>query len=468
MKRAATGRPSRLAIALLVLALAGAVALAAVLADSSNWDLTLIALLGLIAALSDLTAVETGDSDIKLSGSFLTIVVAIVLLGATAAAIVSVMSILVGWLRPRYPARILLVNVVNYAWFPLLSGLVFNALVTRTGLAHMDPAYYLLVFVLFLVALALNFGVIAWYMSYEDRSPFWNKVRRALVPVLPSEVSSALLAVGVVWSYNKVGVTAIALAGVVLFTFQYLVGALLVSQQRADELEVRAKQLAGFQVALLGALLRTLDLRDRMTARHSAAVARYAREIAAAAGLDERDQELAHTAGLLHDIGKFVLPDRILKTNARLTEEDWVEIRKHPYEGARIVSQVDGYQPIGEIILAHHERPDGLGYPRGLQGEQVPVISRILAVADVYDVMTARDTYRDPVSSFEAFAEMRRVSGSQLDGRFVELFAKILSKKDFAYRHGEDVDFEAELSLERRIHEYVTSPRDTLTQQAGN
>jgi HD-GYP domain-containing protein (c-di-GMP phosphodiesterase class II) len=82
--------------------------------------------------------------------------------------------------------------------------------------------------------------------------------------------------------------------------------------------------------------------------------------------------------------------------------------------------------------------------------------------------MTARDTYRDPVSSFEAFAEMRRVSGSQLDGRFVELFAKILSKKDFAYRHGEDVDFEAELSLERRIHEYVTSPRDTLTQQAGN
>src|ERR671934_101527 len=85
---------------------------------------------------------------------------------------------------------------------------------------------------------------------------------------------------------------AIALAGVVLFTFQYLVGALLVSQQRADELELRAKQLAGFQVALLGALLRTLDLRDRMTARHSAAVARYSREMAAAAGLPDSDREI--------------------------------------------------------------------------------------------------------------------------------------------------------------------------------
>ena len=305
-------------------------------------------------------------------------------------------------------------------------------------------------------------------MSYEDRSRFWTKVRRALVPVLPSELSSALLAVGVVWSYEKVGVAAIALAGVMLFTFQYLVGALLVSQQRADELEVRAKQLAGFQVALLGALLRTLDLRDHMTARHSAAVARYAREMAVAAGFSERDQELAHTAGLLHDIGKFVLPDRILKTNARLNEDDWIEIRKHPYEGARIVSQVDGYQPIGDIILAHHERIDGLGYPRGLKSEQIPEISRILAVADVYDVMTARDTYREPVSSFEALAEMRRVSGSQLDGRFVELFAEILSKKDFAYRHGEDVDFEAELSLDSRIHALVTSPSDPSTQQASD
>ena len=181
-----------------------------------------------------------------------------------------------------------------------------------------------------------------------------------------------------------------------MIVFQYLIGALLVSQQRADELELRAKQLAGFQVALLSALLRTLDLRDRMTARHSAAVARYSREIAAAAGLSEEEQELAHTAGLLHDIGKFILPDRILKGNAELTEADWVEIRKHPYEGARIVSQIDGYQPVGDIILAHHERLDGLGYPQSLRGDEIPMLSKVIAVADTYDVLTARDSYRHP------------------------------------------------------------------------
>jgi putative nucleotidyltransferase with HDIG domain len=192
-----------------------------------------------------------------------------------------------------------------------------------------------------------------------------------------------------------------------------------------------------------------------MTARHSAAVARYARGIAASAGLSDVEQELAHSAGLLHDIGKFVLPDRILKGRTKLTEADWEQIRKHPYEGARIVSQIDGYRPVSEIILAHHERLDGLGYPRGLQGEEIPVISRIIAVADTYDVMTARDSYRDPVSSYEAIEELRRVSGSQLDPRFVEIFIELLADKDLAYRHGEDADFERELALDSRIHDYV-------------
>lgn len=467
MKRAPTGRPSGGVIALLLVALAAAVALGVARGPSSDWDFGLIALLAAIAAISDMTAVETPASRIKVSGSFLTIVVAIVLVGGTAAAVISVWSIVVGWARARYPARHLLINLVNYAWFPLLASAAFDAVISATGLGRHDADYYLVVFGLFLLALIVNFAVLAAYMSYEERSRFWTKVRRALVPLLPSELASALLTVGVVWSYSRVGAPAIALAGVVLFTFQYLVGALLVSQQRADELELRAKQLAGFQVALLGALLRTLDLRDRMTARHSAAVSRYAREIAGAAGMSADEQELAHAAGLLHDIGKFVWPDRILKSDARLTPDDWDVIRTHPREGARIVSQVDGYQAIGDVILAHHERPDGLGYPHGLRGDDIPEISRIVAVADVYDVLTARDTYRTPVSSFEALAEMRRVSGTQLDGRLVEVFASILADKDPAYKHGEDVDFEREFAHDRRIHDTVASPGSPSTTRSG-
>src|SRR3954454_8756295 len=227
MKRALTGRPTTAAIAIQAVALAGAVALGIARGPSSTWDLPLIILLAGIAAFSDLTAVETPGHRIKVSGSFLTIVVAVVLVGASAAALVSVISIAVGWTRARYPFRHLLINLVNYAWFPLLAGLAFEGATEAAGIDRHDPAYYLLVFALFLMALAINFTVLAAYMSYEERSRFWTKVRRALVPLLPSELASAMLTVGVVWSYVQVGVAAIALAGVVLFTFQYLLGALL-------------------------------------------------------------------------------------------------------------------------------------------------------------------------------------------------------------------------------------------------
>ena len=451
-----TGRPTKLFTALEAALTALAVVLAVELAGAANWDLVALAILQTLAVASELSAVRSAARGIKVSGSFLAIVVALVVLGATPAVVIALVTTLAGWLRERYERPMLLHNLFTYSWFPLVTGAAFHAAQTATRLTGDDSLYYLLALAAFPLALGINFTLIAAYYSYTERSRFRSKVDRALLPVLPSELASALIAVVVVYGYASLGSPALAFAAIGIFVFQYLLGAMLLSQQRADELEVRAKELAGFQVALLGALLRTLDLRDRMTARHSAAVARYAREIAQAAGLSDEDQEIAHTAGLLHDIGKFVLPDRILKSNARLSEADWEQIRRHPYEGARIVSQVDGYRAIGDIIMAHHERPDGLGYPHGLDGDQIPEISRIIAVADVYDVLTARDTYRKPCSSsFEALAEMRRVSGSQLDARLVDVFADLLSHKDVAYRHGEDVDFEAELALDRRINDFV-------------
>jgi putative nucleotidyltransferase with HDIG domain len=188
-----------------------------------------------------------------------------------------------------------------------------------------------------------------------------------------------------------------------------------------------------------------------MTARHSAAVARYTRAIAQRAGYSRRDAELVHIAALLHDIGKFILPDRILKANEPLTEDDWMLIRRHPHQGAKVVGSVDGYGPVAEIILAHHERIDGKGYPRGLAGDDIPEIARMISVADTYDVMTARDSYREPVSSFEAIQELRRVAGTQLDARFVAIFIELLEGKDLTFRHGEDADFEMELQLQARI-----------------
>ena len=454
------GRPARLVLAAEWLVLFAAIVAGAILAKDADWDPLLFAILLVTSVASDLRAVEITAHKVKASGSFLAIVTAVVLMGATPGALIAVVTILASWLVSRYGNDDLLVNVAVYAAFPLITGAAFHFAVDELGLSATDPSYYLLVFALFVTALVMNFGAIAAYTAYVEGSSLLSRLQRSFVPLVPSELAAAMLTLGITFAYEKLGLPAVALFAIVLLVFQYLVGELLLSQDRAEELERRAQQLAGFQVALLGALLRTLDLRDRMTARHSAAVARYSRELATVADLSEDDQELAHTAGLLHDIGKFVLPDEILKTRGRLMPEDWDQIRRHPYEGARIVSQIDGYRPVGEIIMAHHERFDGLGYPRGLTGEQIPLLARIVAVADTYDAMTARDSYGSPKSSFEAIAELRRVSGTQLDGNLVELFVEMLADKDLAYRHGEDADFEAELSLDKRIHDYVGRPLD--------
>jgi len=112
---------------------------------------------------------------------------------------------------------------------------------------------------------------------------------------------------------------------------------------------------------------------------------------------------------------------------------------------------------VANIVLAHHERIDGTGYPNGMAGESIPLIARMISVCDTYDVMTSRDSYRKPVTSQTAIAELRRVSGTQLDGELVEKFIEILESKDVAYRHGEDADFETELALERRVTEYAST-----------
>jgi putative nucleotidyltransferase with HDIG domain len=234
-----------------------------------------------------------------------------------------------------------------------------------------------------------------------------------------------------------------------------LVRELLLSQERAEQLETRSTQLASLQVGVLSAMLQTLSLRDRMTARHSAAVARYARAIAEEIGCTPAEQELVHTAGLLHDIGKFAFPDRILLASRKLDEDDWNIVRTHPYQGARLVRRIDGYGPVAEIILAHHERIDGRGYPRGLVADEIPLMSRMISIADTYDVMTARDSYRDPVSQAEAIAELRRVSGAQLDGDLVEAFVRVLEHRELSFQHTTDADFELELDFERRVRGYA-------------
>src|SRR5262249_41620730 len=119
---------------------------------------------------------------------------------------------------------------------------------------------------------------------------------------------------------------------------------------------------------------------------------------------------------------------------------------------------VQGYEEIADLIVAHHERLDGLGYPRGLKGEEIPRLTRMISVADVYDVITARDTYRVPVTREQAIVELREAAGKQLDGELVEIFIGVLLRDNTDFTHTEDVDFETELAIEQRARE-LAQPR---------
>jgi putative nucleotidyltransferase with HDIG domain len=434
-----------------VVVLVVACVIAALVSTPDDWEpLGLFFVLLALAIGSDLLAVRHREQ--RISGSFLAIVLAMALLGPAPAVVIGVVSVLVDQVRARNPLPRFITNVATYATFPLIGALLIDGVAGALDLEEDDLGFALLILGAFLVSNLLNFLAIAGDYVFHTRGSLAHEFRTIFVPVLPSAMVSALLCVLVAYVYIRSGFEALSLLVVVLFVFQYLLRELLLSQERAE-------RLAALQIGVLTSMIETLALRDRMTARHSAAVARYAREMAIAIGRPPGEQELAHTAGLLHDIGKFAFPDSILLAQRPLTAEQWEVVRRHPADGARLVQRVDGYGPVAEIVLSHHEQWDGSGYPRALAGEEIPLAARLISVADAYDVLTARDSYRRPISSENAVAELRRVAGRQFDPQVVETFAGILASKDLSFRHGDDADFEAELAFERRVRTHARRRR---------
>jgi putative nucleotidyltransferase with HDIG domain len=430
---------------------------AGVLSEAGDWrPLTLFALLLLLALVSESFRLET--KTFNTSAAFLSLVLAMVLLGPTPAAVLGVIVVGVDAIRRRSHWRHALANVSTYSFFPRLGGWLFEALDGPALLDSNSAMYILLVFTLFMVMNLVNFLLIGVDIAIVDGQSIPTSLRQIFLPVLPVEFATGLLTAGVAFSYQGGNIAAIGLLAVVGLVFQYLLRTALNSMERKEQLEGRTRELAALQVGLLGTVLQTLSLRDKMTARHSAAVARYSREIAREMGLNEREQDIVHTAALLHDIGKFIFPDSILFADTKLSKEQFDIVRRHPEQGARLVARIEGYGPVAEIILAHHERIDGNGYPNGLVGEQIPLPARIISVADTYDVMTSRDSYRQPVSSREAIEELRRVSNAQLDAGVVDVFVGLLEKRSVTFRHADDADFERELNLERRVRDYA-APR---------
>jgi putative nucleotidyltransferase with HDIG domain len=428
-----------LAPTVVILGLVACVVAAVVAAPTDRID-DLSIILGIAAVAAGLMVAGNPDG-LSISASFITFTLAAVFLGARSAAAAALISEITAAVRLHTRLRsVVLVNLPAAVIPAIASALTAEAITTHRG----DSAsFYLSVLAAAIVGITLSFAIFATLR--RAFFPTWTQFGlRTFLEDLPSTALNVLLVVAGAGITVKLGSAGIAFALSAVLTFSYMAHLLDQSRQRAE-------QYVSLSWGVLAGLLRALDIRDQRAARHAAAVARFARDIAEAVGMSEHYQELAHTAGLLHDIGHFALSDRVAERGRTLTEEDWVAIQQHPELGADMLRDLGMYGPIAEIVLAHHERMDGRGYPNGLPGEEIPEIAKIIAVGEVYDTLTAADTYRTRMSSFEALRELRRVAGSQLDPGYVEVLAGLLSGEGVEYRHADAANFDSELDMERRI-----------------
>ncbi len=208
----------------------------------------------------------------------------------------------------------------------------------------------------------------------------------------------------------------------------------------ADVLSVNTR-LERANLSFATALVATLDARDQYTAGHSAAVAIYARDIATRMGLSDEEQQLAHLCGLVHDIGKIGLPAGLLEKPGALTLEERRQMEKHSEIGERILANVEDYAEIAAIVRHHHERVDGHGYPDRLMGESIPILARIMAVADAYNAMTSDRPYRDAMPSRVARMRLAQAVESQFDTTVVAAFEAILASATESYKNGFGIEF---------------------------
>ncbi|CAG9607094.1 HD-GYP domain-containing protein [Pseudoneobacillus rhizosphaerae] len=191
------------------------------------------------------------------------------------------------------------------------------------------------------------------------------------------------------------------------------------------------------QLELILALSKALDSRDTYTSNHSTNVAKYASEIAKKMKLPQNDIEIIYKGGILHDIGKIGIPENILLKPGSLTNEEYHIIKNHPNIGYEMIRHVSDFNETGvlDIVLYHHERYDGKGYPRGLSGTEIPLVARIMAIADSFDAMTSKRVYRNEIDLENTLIEIKKNKGTQFDPEITEVFLSLFKndKENLAF-----------------------------------
>ena len=196
-----------------------------------------------------------------------------------------------------------------------------------------------------------------------------------------------------------------------------------------EELKDKNDELEKAYLDTIGILRQTVEAKDPYTRGHSDRVSEYSVLIGTKMGLDENTIHTLKIGGLFHDIGKIGIPDSILLKESKLDNEEYSQIKNHPSIGAHILGDVDMFKDIMPMVLHHHERYDGRGYPSQLEGENIPLIARIAAIADTFDAMTSKRSYRDALPLDVVIAEIEKCSGTQFDPKIAPIFVDILKNE---------------------------------------
>lgn len=399
-------------------------------------------LLTAIAWIAEHQAVSFSKK-VHVSSANLPVLLGVYFLGPAPSALIASISTLVE-IKGKEKIRVIYNFATNVVPVVLVASL-FQYLREPFGISY--PVSSLsLGFILLGISVGLVWEVVDFSLVSAGVSLYYNERigklwKMNFFPALPSQLM--IIGVGLLISvvYITAGIAAAALFFIPIFASQHIFKLLVQQKELLAEQTKLSQDLMDMNIGLAGALIMLLDSKDHYTASHSAGVAMYCRDMARVMGLTEDEQRIAHMAGLLHDLGKVGTPDSVLKKEGELTPREWELIKEHPTTAAEVLSQLATHKEIADIIRHHQEHFDGSGYPYGLKGEDIPELSRMLAVADTYHALTSNRPYREAKSPFEALIILRRVAGTQLDPKYVEVMAQVLKNEDLSYREGSKADF---------------------------
>ena len=419
-----------------LLCLTTGLALALVLMGTPIGPLWAILVLGAFSMLAERQPVRM-SANLEITVSVLPVVFAAVAFGPLTAMAIGALGLAVTF-EPPYVRW--LIWTCSRALAAGLAGVAAVTVLAEMSSAQLFGAVLVAVVVLEAVDAALAACVIAVRKS-GDYVGFLRLLRPIVLGAVPLYVPVILL---LVYAYEQISAWSLILFLAPAIAAHRLHGLYRQQQDTTEQLRDANDRLERASLSFAAALIAALDARDRYTAGHSAAVAVYARDIAARLGLSDDDQQLAHLCGLVHDIGKVGLPAGLLEKPGALTLEERRRMEEHSAIGERILAKVDDYAEIARIVRHHHERVDGNGYPDRLRGSQIPLVSRIIAVADAYNAMTSGRPYRDAMPSRIARFRLAQAAGTQFDTSVVAAFEAILEGACETYLSGVRSDFTVE------------------------